>query len=108
MATWQVAMAAEDLWAGEMTGVELGGMRVVLLNVAGEIRAFEDRCPHLGSRLTEGDLQDATLVCASHLWEFDALSGNGINPGNCRLTAIGTRVREGRIELLMPVPGNIG
>jgi hypothetical protein len=52
--TWQVVMPAEDLWEGELTGVQLGDKKIVLLNVAGEIRAFEDRCPHLGFQLSEG------------------------------------------------------
>ena len=104
MPTWQAVMPAEDLWEGELTGVQLGGTKIVLLNVAGEIRAFEDRCPHLGSQLSEGSLDETTLTCAVHLWEFNALTGQGTNPGNCRLTAFGTRVREGQIEILTPGP----
>jgi toluene monooxygenase system ferredoxin subunit len=101
---WQVVMPAEGLWAGEVTGIRLGGKKIVLLNVGGEIRAFEDRCPHLGSQLSEGDLDGCTLTCANHLWEFDALTGKGINPGNCQLTVFDTRVREGQIEILAPGP----
>ena len=104
MPTWQAVMPAEDLWEGELTGVQLNGTKIVLLNVAGEIRAFEDRCPHLGSQLSEGILDESTLTCAVHLWEFNALTGQGINPGNCQLTVFGTRVREGQIEILTPGP----
>lgn len=101
---WQAVMPAADLWEGELTGVELCGTKIVLLNVAGEIRAFADCCPHLGGQLSEGALDGCTLTCANHLWEFDALTGKGTNPGNCRLTALGTRVREGQIEVLATVP----
>jgi toluene monooxygenase system ferredoxin subunit len=101
---WQAVMPAADLWEGELTGVELCGTKIVLLNVAGEIRAFADRCPHRGGQLSEGALDGCTLTCANHLWEFDALTGKGTNPGNCRLTALGTRVREGQIEVLATVP----
>jgi len=38
------------------------------------------------------------------LWEFDALTGKGTNPGNCQLTVFDTRVREGQIEVLAPGP----
>ena len=55
---------------------------MVLLNIDGEIRAFEDRCPHLSSRLSEGDIDGRTLTCAAHLWEFDAVTGKGTDPGN--------------------------
>jgi toluene monooxygenase system ferredoxin subunit len=104
MPTWQVVMPADDLWAGELTGVQLGGQKIVLVNVEGEIRAFEDRCPHLGFQLSAGSLEGRTLTCANHQWEFDALSGRGTNPGNCRLTAFDTRVRDGQVEILAPGP----
>jgi len=97
-------MPAEDLWEGELTAAKLGGKKIVLLNVEGGIRAFEDRCPHLGSQLSEGNLDGRTLTCANHLWEFDALTGKGTNPRNCQLTAFDTRVREGQIEILAPGP----
>jgi toluene monooxygenase system ferredoxin subunit len=97
-------MPAADLWQGEMVGIALGGEKIVLVNVEGEIRAFEDRCPHLGSQLSAGNLDGSTLTCASHLWEFDALTGKGTNPGNCQLTVFGTRVRADQIELLVPGP----
>ena len=35
--------------------MQLGGKKIVLLNVGGKIRAFEDRCPHLGFQLSAGD-----------------------------------------------------
>jgi toluene monooxygenase system ferredoxin subunit len=104
MPTWQVVMPAADLWAGELTGVQLGGKKIVLVNVGGEIRAFEDRCPHLGFQLSEGSIDGRTLTCANHQWEFDALTGRGTNPGNCRLTVFDTRVRDGQIEILAPDP----
>jgi toluene monooxygenase system ferredoxin subunit len=104
MATWQAVMPAADLWAGELTGVQLGGKKIVLLSVAGQIRAFEDRCPHLGFQLSEGSLDGHTLTCANHQWEFDALTGRGTNPATCQLTVFGTRVREGQIEILAPGP----
>ena len=102
--TWRVVMPADDLWEGELTGVRLGAKDIVLLNAGGEIRAFEDRCPHLGFQLSQGDLDGCTLTCANHQWEFDALTGQGTNPGNCQLTMFGTRVREGQIEILAPGP----
>jgi toluene monooxygenase system ferredoxin subunit len=102
MSTWQVMMPLADLWAGELTGVRLGGQKIVLVNIGGEIRAFDDRCPHLGFQLSEGSIEGHTLTCANHQWEFDALTGRGTNPGSCRLTVFHTRVRDGQIEILAP------
>jgi len=40
MPTWQGVMPAADLWAGELTGVQLGTRKIVLVNAGGEIRAI--------------------------------------------------------------------
>jgi toluene monooxygenase system ferredoxin subunit len=102
--TWRAVMPAEDLWEGELTGVQLGPWNIVLVNVGGEIRAYEDRCPHLGFQLSAGGLDGRNLTCANHRWEFDALTGVGSNPGNCRLAPFGVQVRDGQIEILAPDP----
>ena len=99
---WHTVMAEDDLWEGELTGIKVAGKKLVLLNVDGEIRAFEDRCPHLSSRLSEGDIDGRTLTCAAHLWEFDAVTGKGTNPGNSQLKVFETRMADGNIEVLVP------
>src|SRR6202051_986286 len=80
--------AREDLWSGEMTGVDVDGESIVLINLDDRIYAFADACPHQNSRLSEGDLTDKTLRCARHHWEFDVCTGRGINPQNACLNAL--------------------
>jgi len=43
--TWHTVMAEDDLWKGELTGIEVAEKKLALLDVGGEIQAFEDRCP---------------------------------------------------------------
>ena len=38
------------LWSGEKIGVVVDGIRVLLVNVGGAVRAYEDRCLHQGAR----------------------------------------------------------
>jgi toluene monooxygenase system ferredoxin subunit len=102
--TWQVVMPTDDLWEGELTGIRLGAKNIILLNAGGEIRAFEDRCPHLDFQLSQGDLDGCTLTCANHQWEFDALTGRGANPGNCQLTMFGTGCGRVRSRYWRPAP----
>jgi toluene monooxygenase system ferredoxin subunit len=72
----------EDLWSGEILGVEMNGEHILLLNIDDQIYAYADVCPHQRSRLSEGTLTEGILRCARHHWEFDALSGLGVNPRN--------------------------
>jgi toluene monooxygenase system ferredoxin subunit len=42
------------------------------------------------------------VTCAAHLWEFDAVTGKGTNPGNSQLKVFETRMADGNIEVLVP------
>jgi toluene monooxygenase system ferredoxin subunit len=106
---WFEVMPAEDLWIGEMIGVDLSGVSVLLLNYEDEVQAFLDRCPHRSSKLSEGDFEGPSrrIVCATHLWEFDALSGHGINPEGTQLVRFGVRLEGGSIYVEVPELGDI-
>ncbi|MGE3288960.1 MAG: Rieske 2Fe-2S domain-containing protein [Pseudonocardia sp.] len=95
--TWDRATDLDDLWEGDMAAVAVRGTSVLLLNVDGEIRAYRNRCPHQEWALDEGDFDGRVLTCSRHLWEFDALTGDGINPDNCRLTPVKCRVDDGTV-----------
>jgi toluene monooxygenase system ferredoxin subunit len=96
-ANWTAAMAEEDLWEGDMAPVEVDGHKVLLMNVDGAIRAYRNRCPHQEWALDEGEFEDGTLTCSRHLWEFDARSGNGVNPTDCALTNYPAKAEDGTI-----------
>ncbi|MBX6166639.1 MAG: Rieske 2Fe-2S domain-containing protein [Thermobispora bispora] len=82
---WQAAMHLDDLWEGDMAGVEVAGKKVLLVNIDGEVRAYQNRCPHQAWALDEGDFDGQTITCLRHMWVFDADTGQGVNPDNCRL-----------------------
>ncbi|MEU8759721.1 Rieske 2Fe-2S domain-containing protein [Streptomyces sp. NPDC048659] len=102
---WTRAAADEDLWEGDLLGVEVAGRPVLLVRLAGgAVRAYQGQCPHQGLPLAEGDFDVDTgvLTCSGHLWEFDAATGGGINPSTCLLTAYTVRVREGSVDIAVP------
>ena len=45
---------------------------VLWRDAAGQARAFADRCPHRGARLSLGRVQQGVLECPYHGWQFDA------------------------------------
>ena len=85
MAVWRYAGSLDDIWAGEMTAVNLGAADVLLCNLDGTLVAYEDRCPHLASPLSAGALDGDVLTCGAHEWQFDARTGRGINPASACL-----------------------
>jgi toluene monooxygenase system ferredoxin subunit len=89
---FQKVAKIEDLWSGEMMGLEVNGEHVLLVNVDNHIYACSDSCPHQKSRLSEGTLTDKILRCGTHHWEFDVCSGSGVNPPNACLKLFPIRV----------------
>jgi len=51
----------DELWDGEMMALETDGQVVLLVNVHGDVHAYADSCPHLGTRLSQGSLQRPCL-----------------------------------------------
>lgn len=94
---FQKAIAMDDLWSGEMKGLSIDGVPVLLLNIDGVIRAYADICPHQRSPLSAGSFKGQVLTCTNHQWEFDATTGRGINPKNACLTPIAVRIVESEI-----------
>jgi nitrite reductase/ring-hydroxylating ferredoxin subunit len=101
-AVWRYAGTLDDLWDGEVRGINLGGVDVVLCNVDGALFAYEDRCPHLANPLSHGVLNHNTLRCAAHEWEFDARTGQGVNPQAARLKPFPVRLDDERIFIQVP------
>jgi toluene monooxygenase system ferredoxin subunit len=101
---WHAVATLDELREGEMKAVTVNGKPIVLINVAAEIYAYEDRCPHSGTPLSEGILDGAILTCSAHEWVFDTRHGQGINPATARLRPVAVEV-EGEVISVCPEEG---
>jgi vanillate monooxygenase len=64
---WYVACSAEELRLQPVLGRRICGERMVLhRNGEGRVSALEDWCPHRGTPLSMGSVQDGVLVCGYH------------------------------------------
>jgi toluene monooxygenase system ferredoxin subunit len=76
----------DELWEGEMQSFQVNGKEVLLVCTdGGEIKAFQGICPHQDIPLIDGKFDGKKIICKAHLWQFDAGTGKGINPSNCKL-----------------------
>lgn len=94
---WINLMDSDDLWIGEMVAVETSDGPLLVINVDGSVHAYEDRCPHKGGRLSDGEFSHGAIVCPNHRWEFCAHTGRGLNPTGPQLTEHPVQVAGGRI-----------
>ena len=69
---WHPVADTRALGPGAIGKATLLGRELVLWRSAdGAVRAWEDRCPHRGSRLSRGRIVDGGIACAYHGWQFD-------------------------------------
>ena len=102
--SFQQACTLDDLWEGDMTEAEIDGHVILLVwPEGGEIRAFQGMCPHQDIPLSEGKLTGRVVMCRAHQWTFDASSGAGIYPGDCKLAEYPVKV-EGE-SILVAIDG---
>ncbi|MHB8420135.1 MAG: nitrite reductase small subunit NirD [Myxococcales bacterium] len=91
-----------ELPAGRGRCVSAGGREVALFQVAGELFAIDNSCPHRGGPLSEGDLSGCVVYCPLHAWSFDLRTG--VSPSNDRtkVATYSVRVVDGTIEVDLP------
>ncbi len=65
----------KDIPTGVMKKFDLGELEITAANVEGGFHAFEDRCPHMYSRLHQGKLEERGVVCPFHKARFDVTTG---------------------------------
>ena len=70
----KVAKAA-DIGAGIMKGYLINDTKVLIANVGGKYYALEDKCSHLGAKLSAGMLLGNIVMCMAHSAQFDVTTG---------------------------------
>jgi toluene monooxygenase system ferredoxin subunit len=98
------AGSLDELWEGDMMEVEVDGHDILLVwPDGGEVQAFQAVCPHQDIPLAEGKFDGRVVMCRAHQWTFNGETGDGINPGNCKLARYPVRL-EGD-EILVDTEG---
>ena len=68
--------AAEDLVDGAMKVVTAEGRDLLLARVGDGYYAADERCPHMGGRLSQGQLEGRVVTCPRHGSRFDLSHGH--------------------------------
>jgi nitrite reductase/ring-hydroxylating ferredoxin subunit len=98
VSNWTKVAAAADCLAGQLLGVDAGGVPVVLANVDGKICALHDECSHQEYALSDGELEGDQVVCVYHGARFEACSGqNKALPAVRPVKSYPVEVRDGDV-----------
>jgi toluene monooxygenase system ferredoxin subunit len=92
--------AAGDLGPGDMAAFFVEGWEVLVVRDGrGTLHALDGLCPHEDFPLVDGDFDGTVLTCIHHMWSFDATTGQGISPPNCRLAKHPVKVEGGDVYI---------
>ena len=90
----------KDIPPGKSLIVELpNGRQIALFNMEGEIYALDNACPHMGTPLGEGEIEDGVVTCPLHGWQFEVKTGSCINCPGDDATSLAIEVRDDIIYL---------
>jgi Fe-S cluster biogenesis protein NfuA/nitrite reductase/ring-hydroxylating ferredoxin subunit len=108
---WLAVPGLDALASGEVLGVSLGGLPIIVCRVGGDLLAFRDECAGCGSGLGAARLErrlgaatgGAILTCPACRAHYDLrLAGSAIEGGGSHLDPLPLLSRHGRVEVAVP------
>ncbi|GBE52924.1 naphthalene 1,2-dioxygenase system ferredoxin subunit [bacterium BMS3Bbin14] len=96
MDDWLEVPEAGNLARGSMKEVSVGGREILLVRSGETYYAADNRCSHLGGKLSEGDLDGTVVTCPLHGSRFDVADGTVVRwlKGTGLLATIGRMIKS--------------
>src|SRR5947208_10400575 len=101
--TW-VEIELPDIEPGRVTTVVAGGRALCVTRTAEGWGVLDNRCPHQGGPLGDGQLENGFVICPWHAYEYDPTTGQP--PPGFRDAAVAYPTRSagnGVLEVELPV-----
>jgi len=90
----------KDLPENQPRRVEVQGVKVLLVRQNGRVYALGETCAHLGGPLSEGKIEDCSVVCPWHGSRYALDDGRVLNgPSTFPQPCYQARINNGQIEL---------
>jgi nitrite reductase/ring-hydroxylating ferredoxin subunit len=101
-------MKEEDLPIGKSAIISAGEDEIDLFNYKGKYYAVANKCPHRGSPLGEGRIEQGIVICPNHEWRFRLEDGANMQNPELFIPTYPVKVRHDNIYIgLEGVSGNI-
>ncbi|ELY65635.1 Rieske (2Fe-2S) protein [Natronococcus jeotgali] len=94
---FRTAVSLEELRERGRAQVSVDGTPLALFHHEGEVRAVDNRCPHMGFPLSEGTVDDGVLTCHWHHARFELACGDTFDPWADDVQTYPVEVRGGEV-----------
>ncbi len=89
----------------QLTDIPEGGSKLVMVDdtpialfkIKGEVHAWDNRCPHRGASLADGNISESVIQCKYHLWEFDIKSACAVANSDLKVKAFEVVIEDGDV-----------
>src|SRR6056297_502105 len=88
---------AEELESEGRQLVTPDGTAIALFHHEGEVRAVDNRCPHMGFPLSEGTVDEGILTCHWHHARFELSCGDTFDPWADDVRTFPVEIRDGTV-----------
>ena len=96
---WHVVAKVGQLKPGDVIGVELEGVPLIVGRDGDRYFAMQRQCVHQGGDLADGIIARGHIVCANHGWRFSTATGRHDQASDVCLALYGVRVIGENIEV---------
>jgi 3-phenylpropionate/trans-cinnamate dioxygenase ferredoxin subunit len=76
MSEWVEAGKSSELADGSIKEVDVHGRQILIARAGDLYFAADNRCPHMGAKLSSGSLEGTIVTCPRHGSQFDLRNGH--------------------------------
>lgn len=101
MANWIDIAQTSELPEGGRLCITVEKKPLVVLNVAGQIYAIANTCPHAGRPLEEGEVRGLTITCPYHGYAYNLRNGKNLDYPDIEppVPTYPTRIEDGKVHI---------
>jgi nitrite reductase/ring-hydroxylating ferredoxin subunit len=97
-----VVARAEDISDGERKIVHIDGLSIGVFHHKGNWYALRNSCLHRGGPIATGNLENDTLTCPWHGYQYNVTNGQFLLDSSVALDMYPVEVRDGEVHLQIP------
>ena len=86
---------------GEGRAFTIDGRIVAVFLIDGEYFAINDLCPHMGTSLSSGYVEDHAVTCPWHAWRFSVQDGTWVDNPKVKTECYPVRVDGNNIQVVV-------